>query len=110
MGKKEEGSFGMKHLPQKRTDILPARETARFWRKREEKRTYLQVGDKVFHEKYKGWGGGLVVETRASDLPGGLCFVRILFQDGKQRIFDNSFDSPTCCYYMGITLLNRVPL
>jgi hypothetical protein len=33
-----------------------------------------------------------------------------LFQDGKQRIFDNNFDSVCCCYYAGITLLNRVEL
>ncbi len=110
MGKKEEGSFEMKHLPRKITGSLLAREAPSLWRKRAEKHTYLQVGDKVFHERYKAWGGGLVVETRASDLPGGLCFVRILFQDGKQRVFDNSFDSPTCCYYTGITLLNRVAL
>ncbi|OGP92375.1 MAG: hypothetical protein A2156_14905 [Deltaproteobacteria bacterium RBG_16_48_10] len=77
---------------------------------REKKHTYLQVGDKVFHKKYKSWGGGIVVETWASDLPGGLCFVRILFRDGKQRVFDNSFDSVCCCYYTGITLLNRIEL
>ena len=75
-----------------------------------EKHTYLQVGDKVFHKKFKSWGGGIVIETWASDLPGGLCFVRILFQDGKKRVFDNSLDSACCCYYAGITLLNRVEL
>ena len=50
------------------------------------------------------------METWSSDLPGGLCFVRILFQDGKQRVFDNSFDSTCCCYHAGITLLNRIEL
>jgi hypothetical protein len=50
------------------------------------------------------------METWSSDLPGGLCYVRILFQDGKQRVFDNSFDSACCCYHAGITLLNRVEL
>jgi hypothetical protein len=75
-----------------------------------EKNTYLRVGDKVFHKKYKSWGGGVVLETWSSDLPGGLCFVRILFQDGKQRVFDNSFNSACCCYYAGITLLNRIEL
>ena len=75
-----------------------------------EKHTYLQVGDKVFHKKFKSWGGGIVIETWASDLPGGLCFVRIHFQDGKKRVFDNSLDSACCCYYAGITLLNRVEL
>jgi len=74
------------------------------------KHTYLQVGDRVFHKKFKSWGGGIVIETRTSDLPGGLCFVRILFQDGKKRVFDNSFDSACCCYYTGITLINRIEL
>lgn len=52
----------------------------------------------------------MVIETWASDLPGGMCFVRILFQDGKQRVFDNNFDSACCCYYAGISLLNRIEL
>lgn len=72
--------------------------------------TYLQVGDKVYHKKFKSWGGGIVVETWSSNLPGGMCYVRILFQDGKQRVFDNSFESACCCYYTGITLINRIEL
>jgi hypothetical protein len=72
--------------------------------------TYLHVGDKVFHKNFKSWGGGIVIETWVSDLPGGFCFVRILFQDGKKRVFDNSFDSTNCCYYTGITLLSRIEL
>jgi hypothetical protein len=75
-----------------------------------EKHTYLRVGDKVYHKKFKSWGGGVVIETWSSDLPGGLCYVRILFQDGKKRVFDNSLDSVCCCYHTGITLLNRVAL
>lgn len=75
-----------------------------------EKHTYLQVGDRVYHKRFKSWGGGIVIETWSSDLPGGLCFVRILFQDGKKRVFDNSFDSACCCYYTGITLINRVEI
>ena len=75
-----------------------------------ERKTYLRVGDRVFHKNYKSWGGGIVIETGSSELPGGLCFVRILFQDGKQRVFDNSFDSTCCCYHAGITLLNRIEL
>ncbi len=75
-----------------------------------EKHTYLRVGDKVYHKKFKSWGGGIVIETWSSDLPGGLCYVRILFQDGKKRVFDNSFDSACCCYHAGITLLNRIAL
>jgi hypothetical protein len=94
----------MENLPQKRSDILSIR------KQKSEKHTYLRVGDKVFHKKFKSWGGGIVIETRSSDLPGGMCFVRILFQDGKQRVFDNNFDSVCCCYYTGVTLLNRIQL
>jgi len=50
------------------------------------------------------------METRASEVPGGMCYARILFQDGKQRVFDNDFDSVCCCYYTGIILLNRAEL
>ena len=94
----------MKNLPQKREEISPATKP------KGEKHTYLRVGDKVFHKKFKSWGGGTVIETKVSELPGGMCYVRILFQDGKQRVFDNNFDSTCCCYYTGITLLNRIEL
>jgi len=94
----------MKNLPRKRIERPP---TAK---QKSEKHTYLRVGDKVFHKKFKSWGGGIVIETWVSDLPGGMCYVRILFQDGKKRVFDNSFDSACCCYYTGITLLNRVEI
>jgi hypothetical protein len=94
----------MKSLPQKREEIPSAKKP------KSEKHTYLRVGDKVFHKKFKSWGGGIVMETWSSDLPGGMCFVRILFQDGKQRVFDNNFDSTCCCYYAGLTLLNRIEL
>ena len=104
MGEKEGDSSQMKNLPQKRSEGSP------ITKPRSEKHTYLRVGDKVFHKKFKSWGGGIVMETWASDLPGGMCFVRILFQDGKQRVFDNNFDSACCCYYAGITLLNRIEL
>jgi len=50
----------------------------------------------------------MVLEVWASEVPGGRCYVRIVFQDGKSRVFDNSFDSACCCYYAGITLLNRI--
>ena len=50
------------------------------------------------------------METRASEVPGGMCYARILFQDGKERVFDNDFDSVCCCYYTGITVINRVEL
>jgi hypothetical protein len=94
----------LNRLPQKREEEFPPTKT------KVEKHTYLRVGDKVFHKKFKSWGGGIVIETWASNLPGGMCYVRILFQDGKKRVFDNSFDSACCCYYTGITLLNRIEL
>ena len=108
MGKKTEDSFKMKNMLQRKSGEAPSRT---FSPKRSDgNHTYLRVGDKVFHKNYRSWGGGIVVETWASDLPGGLCFVRILFQDGKQRVFDNSYESACCCCYTGITLLNRVEL
>ena len=91
----------MRNLPQKRTEIPSAEKP------KSNKRTYLRVGDKVFHKKFKSWGGGIVLETWSSDLPGGMCYARILFQDGKQRVFDNNFDSVCCCYHTGITVINR---
>jgi hypothetical protein len=103
MGEEEEG-FSMKNLPQKKNEISSARKPER------QKHTYLRVGDRVVHKKFKAWGGGMVMETWASDLPGGMCYVRILFQDGKQRVFDNDFDSACCCYYTGITVINRIEL
>ena len=104
VGEERKGLPPMKNLPQKRTEDI-------FLRKpRREKHTYLRVGDKVFHRKFKSWGGGIVIETKSSDLPGGMCLAKILFQDGKQRVFDNSYDSSCCCYYTGIILLNRVEL
>jgi hypothetical protein len=94
----------LNNLPQKRTEPPSRRKQTC------ERHTYLHVGDRVFHKKFKSWGRGIVIETWSSDLPGGICFVRILFQDGKKRVFDNSFDSACCCYYAGITLLNRIEL
>jgi hypothetical protein len=98
------GERPLNRLTQKRTEH-PSTERAKV-----ERHTYLRVGDKVYHKKFKSWGGGIVIETWASDLPGGLCFVRILFQDGKKRVFDNSFDGACCCYHTGITLLDRIGL
>jgi hypothetical protein len=63
---------------------------------------YLQVGDHVFHKRFMRWGMGVVVEERRSELPGGFCYVRINFQDGKVRVFDNNYKSVNCCYYAGI--------
>jgi hypothetical protein len=104
MGEKAKGSSKMKNLPQKREATPPAKKGSI------ERHTYLRVGDKVFHKKFRSWGGGIVIETWASDLPGGSCFARILFQDKKQRVFDNNYDSSCCCYYAGVTILNRVDI
>jgi hypothetical protein len=104
VGEKSEGLSPMRNLPQKRMEISPREKP------KSDKRTYLRVGDKVFHKKFKSWGGGIVLETWSSDLPGGMCYARILFQDGKQRVFDNNFDSVCCCYHTGITVINRIEI
>ncbi|MEW5744812.1 MAG: DUF3553 domain-containing protein [Nitrospirota bacterium] len=70
-------------------------------------RLYLQVGDRVRHIRYFAWGIGEVVEERHSDLPGGFCIVRILFQDGKERSFINDINNELCCYFTGVRLLDE---
>lgn len=55
----------MKNLPQKLKDPFPS------GKPRVEQHMYLRVGDRVYHEKFKPWGGGIVIETWDSDLPGG---------------------------------------
>jgi hypothetical protein len=69
------------------------------------KRLYLRVGDRVSHLYKMGWGEGEVVEEKHSRLAGGICFVRILFEDGEERSFINDLDSAHCCYYAGVRLL-----
>jgi len=69
------------------------------------KRLYLKVGDRVTHLKYSIWGVGKVIEEKHSSLAGGLCFVRILFEDGNERSFINDLDNEHCCYYAGIRIL-----
>jgi hypothetical protein len=71
---------------------------------------YLMVGDRVIHKRVKGRGVGVVTEERRSELPGGFCYVRITFQDGKVRVFDNNFRSGNCCYYAGIQRLDDIAL
>jgi hypothetical protein len=97
------------NLPQIRDNLFPTPGEAPR-KSAVEKHIYLQVGDKVFHRRFRSWGCGIVMEACASEVPGGLCYVRIQFQDGKIRVFDNCLDSSCCCYYAGITLLNRVAL
>ncbi len=67
-----------------------------------EKRLYLRLGDKVIHQAYQEWGIGIVVEEMTSRVPGGTCLVRILFEDGQQRTFNNDMDNQMCCYYFGV--------
>ena len=50
---------------------------------------------------------GVVVEERRSEVPGGFCYVRISFRDGNTRVFDNNLKSENCCYYAGITKIER---
>ena len=69
------------------------------------KRLYLKVGDRVNHLKYTAWGLGEVVEEKHSDLSGGFCFARIVFQDGNERSFINDLDSAYCCYYAGVRII-----
>jgi hypothetical protein len=67
-----------------------------------EKRLFLRLGDRVLHMTYEAWGLGVVVEVMTSIIPGGTCLVRILFEDGQQRTFNNDMDSDLCCCYMGL--------
>jgi hypothetical protein len=70
---------------------------------------YLKVGDRVYHKRFIRWGMGIVVEERRSELPGGFCYVRIIFQDRKVRVFDNNLGSGNCCYYAGIEKTEKQP-
>jgi hypothetical protein len=65
-------------------------------------RLYLRLGDIVTHRDYGEWGEGTVVEEMTSTVPGGTCLVRIKFQDGRQRTFNNDLDAQSCCYYFGL--------
>jgi hypothetical protein len=69
---------------------------------RERKRLFLGVGDEVTHVRYEEWGIGVVMECMTSSVPGGTCLVRIRFQDGQLRCFNNDLDNDTCCYYFGM--------
>lgn len=65
-------------------------------------RLFLRLGNKVQHRDYGEWGEGTVVEEMTSTVPGGTCLVRILFEDGRQRTFNNDLDASVCCYYFGV--------
>jgi hypothetical protein len=68
----------------------------------QQKRLYLRLGDKVLHRDYGQWGYGVVVEEMTSSVPGGTCLVRVDFDDGRQRTFNNDLDNDMCCYYFGV--------
>ena len=67
-------------------------------------RLYLRVGDTVRHLHYSGWGNGEVIEEKHSDLPGGLCLVKVLFEDRIERAFINDLNNHCCCFYAGLRL------
>jgi len=67
-----------------------------------DKRLYLRVGDRVYHDVHEAWGEGRVTQVMTSVVPGGTCLVRIEFEDGQQRTFGNDLDSETCCYFFGV--------
>ena len=70
-----------------------------------DKRIYLRLGDKVLHRNYEEWGEGVVVEEMTSSVPGGTCLVRIMFDDGRQRTFNNDMDNELCCHFFGVRKL-----
>jgi len=61
----------------------------------EKRRFYLKPGDHVMHRRYPEWGVGKVLELWKGNLPGGSAYVKVIFADGKVRVFDNSSDSST---------------
>ena len=69
---------------------------------KESKRLFLAVGDEVSHVRYEEWGIGVVMECMTSSVPGGTCLVRVRFQDGQLRCFNNDLDNESCCYYFGV--------
>ena len=83
----------LKHF-QRRRDASPGND--------EGKRLYLRVGDEVNHRRYEEWGIGVVMECMTSSVPGGTCLVRVRFQDGQLRCFNNDLDNEACCYYFGV--------
>ena len=69
------------------------------------RRLYLQVGDRVNHLAHTSWGIGEVVEEKHSELSGGFCLARIMFEDGSLRSFINDLDNAHCCYYLGVRII-----
>jgi hypothetical protein len=75
-----------------------------------DKRLFLRLGDRVTHLFHEEWGEGAVVEERTSIVPGGTCLVRLLFEDGQQRTFNNDLDNEQCCYFFGLRRVMSVSL
>ena len=69
------------------------------------RRLYLHVGDRVNHLAHTSWGIGEVVEEKHSELSGGFCLARIMFEDGSERSFINDLDNAHCCYYLGVRII-----
>jgi hypothetical protein len=65
-------------------------------------RLYLRLGDVVAHRDHREWGEGRVIEEMTSTVPGGTCLVRVQFEDGRTRTFNNDLDAQTCGYYFGL--------
>lgn len=86
-------SLTLKHFQRRRENALAASE---------DKRLYLRVGDEVNHIRHEEWGIGVVMEVMTSSIPGGTCLVRVRFQDGQLRCFNNDLDNDSCCYYFGV--------
>ncbi len=75
--------------------------------KEEIRRLYLKPGDQVTHLRYPEWGFGIVTEEMNSNVLGGVSYVRIVFRDGKTRIFDNNIENSCCCYHAGIRRFSK---
>ena len=86
-------SLTLKHFERRRETALAASEG---------KRLYLRVGDEVNHLRHEEWGIGVAMEVMTSSIPGGTCLVRVRFQDGQLRCFNNDLDNQACCYYFGV--------
>ena len=86
-------SLTLKHFQRRRETAIAAGE---------DKRLFLRVGDEVDHLRHEEWGIGVAMEVMTSSVPGGTCLVRVRFQDGQLRCFNNDLDNQACCYYFGV--------
>ena len=50
------------------------------------------------------------MEEMTSSVPGGTCLVRIMFDDGRQRTFNNDMENELCCYFFGVRKLWQTDL